>query len=302
LTPVFDFGRIAGAKIMESIPKVSFLSEYLKPSSVVFDLKSHDKVEALDELCDVLAKQKLIANKKVILTRLIDRERLETTAIGDHVALPHARVDTDGEVAVAVGRSEKGIDFDSVDGRKVHLIVLVVWNPSIPGLFNHLFAGLAKFLRRPDFRQRTFQAKDKAELYKVMTEIELMLPPLDVTVSRASLLKRLQEIELKRKKATKEQKKALEKESAHLREELDQALLARFDRLMDRYGFAVAEVVDGACQSCNINVATGMSAAIEGSNDIYICENCGKYLVAARPVKAAKAGKAVKSAKKKKKK
>jgi mannitol/fructose-specific phosphotransferase system IIA component (Ntr-type) len=273
---------------MDSGPRFSFLSDYLKLSSVVFDLKAQDKVQALDELCDVLAKQKFIANKKLILTRLIDRERLETTAIGDHVALPHARVDTGGEVAVAVGRSEKGIEFDSVDNKKVHLVILVVWNPSIPGLFNHLFAGLAKFLRRSDFRHRAFQAKDKADLYKVLSEIELMLPPLEVTVSRASLLKRLQEIEIKRKKATKEQKKVLEKESSHLREELDQALLTRFDRLMERYGFAVAEVADGACQGCNINVATGMSSAIEGSNDIYICENCGKYLVAAHAVKVVK--------------
>ena len=273
---------------MDSVSKVLFLSEYLKPASVVFDLKAKDKVQALDELCDVLAKQKHIANKKLILTRLIDRERLETTGIGDHVALPHARVDTGGEVAVAVGRSEKGIDFESADNKKVHLIILVVWNPSIPGLFNHLFAGLAKFLRRPDFRHRAFQAKDKADLYKVLSEIELMLPLLDMTVSRASLIKRLQEIEMKRKKATREQKKALEKESAHLREELDQALLARFDRLMQRYGFAVADVAEGACQGCNINVATGMSAAIEGSNDIYICENCGKFLVAARAAKPVK--------------
>jgi mannitol/fructose-specific phosphotransferase system IIA component (Ntr-type) len=273
---------------MDSVSKVLFLSEYLKPASVVFDLKAKDKVQALDELCDVLAKQKHIANKKLILTRLIDRERLETTGIGDHVALPHARVDTGGEVAVAVGRSEKGIDFESADNKKVHLIILVVWNPSIPGLFNHLFAGLAKFLRRPDFRHRAFQAKDKADLYKVLSEIELMLPLLDMTVSRASLIKRLQEIEMKRNKATREQKKALEKESAHLREELDQALLARFDRLMQRYGFAVADVAEGACQGCNINVATGMSAAIEGSNDIYICENCGKFLVAARAAKPVK--------------
>ena len=40
----------------------------------------------------------------------------------------------------------------------------------------------------------------------------------------------------------------------------------------------MAEVVDGVCQSCNINISTQMFSAIEGSNDIYVCENCGKYL------------------------
>jgi predicted nucleic acid-binding Zn-ribbon protein len=65
-----------------------------------------------------------------------------------------------------------------------------------------------------------------------------------------------------------------------IREELDQTLVDRFDRLMERYGFAVAEVEDGACQSCNFYLATGTSSAIEGSNDIYVCESCGKFLVA----------------------
>jgi len=54
---------------------------------------------------------------------------------------------------------------------------------------------------------------------------------------------------------------------------------------MDRYGYAVAEVVDGACRSCNMSVSTQMASAIEESNDIYVCENCGKYLVAARKEK-----------------
>jgi ferredoxin len=62
---------------MDSVSRVSFLSEYLKPTSIVFDLKAKDKVQALDELCEVLAKQKFIAIKKLILTRLIDRERCD---------------------------------------------------------------------------------------------------------------------------------------------------------------------------------------------------------------------------------
>lgn len=78
------------------------------------------------------------------------------------MALPHARVDTGGDIAVAVGRSEKGIDFNSVDKKKVKLIILVIWNPTLPGLFNHLFAGLARFLRKPEFRERIFAAKEKS--------------------------------------------------------------------------------------------------------------------------------------------
>ena len=265
--------------------KSSYFSDYLKPSQIVFDLKAADKVAGIEELLDILAKQKLIKNKKLLLTRVIDRERLESTGIGHSVAVPHARVDTGGDMTVAVGRSKKGIDFESIDHKKVHLIILVIWNPSIPGLFNHLFAGLAKFLRRPDFRRRIFEAKNKTELYKILSEIQLELPREDKIISRASLLKKLQDIEIKKKKASKEQRKTLQKQADFIREELDESLLTRFDRLMERYGFAVAEMDGNVCQGCNINIATRMSSAIEGSNDIFICENCGKFLIASRKKK-----------------
>ena len=266
--------------------KNRFFSDFLKPNQIVFDLQAKEKVQAIEELLDILLKQKLIKNKKLILTRLIDRENLESTAIEHHVALPHARVDTGGDMAVAIGRSEKGIEFDSVDKRKVYLIILIIWNPSLPGLFNHLFAGLARFLTKPDFRRRLFEAKNKTDLYDVLSEIELALPLYEEKIiSRASLLYKLQEIELRKKKASKVQAKALQKQADFIREELDEAVLTRFDRMMERYGFAVAEIEGGVCQGCNMKVATQMSSAIEGSNDIYICENCGKFLVSSHKKK-----------------
>jgi predicted nucleic acid-binding Zn-ribbon protein len=139
---------------------------------------------------------------------------------------------------------------------------------------------LAKFLIQPAFRDRLFEAKSASQLYEVMSEIVLTLPQQqDKIIHRASLLWKLQEIEIQKKKAKKAEFKELEKQSELIRAELDIALLDRFDRLMERYGFAVAEVVDYVCRGCNINVATSMGSAIEGSNDIYVCENCGKFLV-----------------------
>jgi mannitol/fructose-specific phosphotransferase system IIA component (Ntr-type) len=270
---------------MNELLGITHFSDYVKPTQIIADLKAKDKVHAVEELLDILSRQKLIRNKKLLLTRLIDRENLDSTALGDGIAVPHARVETGGDIAIAVGRSEEGIDFEAIDKKKVHLIILIVWSPEMPGLFNHLFAGLAQFLRRPEFRERLFTARDKTALYNILGEIELRLPQEDKIVSRASLLKKLQEIEWKKEKAPKTQLKTLQAQAVLIREELDQALLSRFDRLMERYGFAVAEIDDGVCQGCNINVSTQMSSAIEGSNDIYVCENCGKYLIAAKKKK-----------------
>lgn len=265
------------------------LGEILKPSQIIFDLKSKDKLEAIEELLDSLIKEKLISNRELTLTRIIDRENLESTALGHGIAVPHARVDTEQQIAVAVGRSAEGIDFEAPDQKPVHLIILVIWNPSIPGLFNHLFAGLARFLIKPENRDRLINARNKQELYNVLSEIQFSFPREDKIINQASLLKKLQDIELKKRRAPKEMQKELQKQSELIREELDASLLARFDLLMERYGYAVAEVIDGVCQSCNLNISTQMASAIEGSNDIYVCENCGKYLVSpSKKVKPAK--------------
>jgi len=266
--------------------KKSHFSDFLNPSRIVFDLQAKNKIDALDELLEVLAQQKLISNKKLVLTRLIDRERLESTAIGHGVALPHARLDSGHDIQVVIGRSQEGIDFEAIDNQKVHLIILVVWNPSIPGLFNHLFAGLAKFLRKEKFRQSLFEAQNKEELYQILSEITLLFPQHEEKIiNRASLLWKLQEITIALRKTNKEKKKDLQEQANMIRMELDEALVDRFDRLMARYGYAVAEVIDGVCQSCNINLATSMSSALDGRNDIFVCENCGKFLVSKIPEK-----------------
>ena len=261
----------------------TYFSDFLKASHVVFGLKASDKIQALEELLENLVKLKKISNEKPILTRIIDRERLETTAIGDGVALPHARVETGDDIVVAVGRSHEGIDFDAVDGKPVQIIILIIWNPALPGLFNHLFAGLAQSLRRPDFRDRLCQAANKTELFNILSEIQLSMPQTeDQIISRARMLWRLQELEQELKKARGAKKKELQKDSDFIRQELDDALLDRFERLMERYGFAVAEVEDGACKGCFINLATGMRSSIECSNDIFVCENCGKFIISSQ--------------------
>ncbi|MCX8159457.1 MAG: PTS sugar transporter subunit IIA [Candidatus Saccharicenans sp.] len=262
--------------------------EFLKPSQIIFDLKSKDKLEAIEELLDSLVRLKLISNKNLTLTRIVDRENLESTALGHGIAVPHARVDTESQIAVAVGRSAEGLDFDAPDGQPVKLIILVIWNPTIPGLFNHLFAGLASFLIKPENRFRLFNSRDKEELHSVLSEIRFSFPREDKIINRASLLKKLQDIEIKIRRAPKDKLEELQKHRNLIREELDQSLLARFDLLMDRYGYAVAEVADGICHSCNMSVSTQMASAIEESNDIYVCENCGKYLVAARKEKVSR--------------
>jgi mannitol/fructose-specific phosphotransferase system IIA component (Ntr-type) len=61
----------------------------------------------------------------VLTAALKDRERIMSTGIGFGIAIPHAKIEEVKSIAFAIGVSAKGIDFDSMDGKPVHLIILV---------------------------------------------------------------------------------------------------------------------------------------------------------------------------------
>jgi mannitol/fructose-specific phosphotransferase system IIA component (Ntr-type) len=86
------------------------------------------------------------------LAAVKQRESSMSTGIGYGIALPHAVTDLVPNLTVVIGRSRKGLPFDALDAKPVHLVVLFL----VPqGQFqNHLtlLADIAKLLHRPDFR------------------------------------------------------------------------------------------------------------------------------------------------------
>ena len=66
--------------------KSSHFADYLQNCQVIYDLKAKTKVEAFEELLDLLKENKLIKNRKPVLTRVIAREELVSTGIGHGIA------------------------------------------------------------------------------------------------------------------------------------------------------------------------------------------------------------------------
>ncbi len=62
---------------------------------------------------------------KAFINALKEREEIMTTGIGFGIAVPHAKLESVHKLAFAIGISKKGIDFNSIDGQPVHLVVLV---------------------------------------------------------------------------------------------------------------------------------------------------------------------------------
>ncbi len=130
------------------------LSLFCGTNLIELELCSETKKDILKELADLLNNSEKIKNKEAMLTALLAREKTASTGMGFGIALPHARVKGVQGMVIAFGRSEKGIDFDSLDGKPVHLFfAIVVPETSINTHINAL-EELSKILA--DKRNRDF--------------------------------------------------------------------------------------------------------------------------------------------------
>src|SRR4030042_2136420 len=100
--------------------------DYLKEEWIISDLRATDKPSVLKELSLVLAEPCQVASPEELLQVLLDREKLESTGIGDGIAIPHGRLKKLKKFHVFLGRSIKGVDFDSIDHKPSHLFFVVM--------------------------------------------------------------------------------------------------------------------------------------------------------------------------------
>src|SRR2546425_9595194 len=102
------------------------ITDILQESSVVAALAGRSKGEVIAELAGVLARDHGEIDRQRLIQALEDRERLNSTALGDGVAIPHGKLPGLKRVLAAFGRSLAGVDFQSLDGKPTHLFFLLV--------------------------------------------------------------------------------------------------------------------------------------------------------------------------------
>jgi len=128
------------------------ISRVLKEDRMVLDMKASTVEEVIDELIDPIRREGVLLNVQELRERLLDRERLLSTGVGDGIAVPHPRdpIPTLREPAVIVfGRSKEGVDYGAFDGKPVQLFFLCCCQNI--ELHLHMMGQLARLLRESGF-------------------------------------------------------------------------------------------------------------------------------------------------------
>ena len=131
------------------------LANLLSEQQIVPDMVSSERWDALAELVDCMVKAGKIepGDRDVVLEAIRQREQTMSTGIGFGIAIPHASSGKVNEVVAAFGRSNKGIQFDSLDGQPVFFIVLFVVPKDQFQTHLRTLAAIAKFLNDKAVRE-----------------------------------------------------------------------------------------------------------------------------------------------------
>jgi PTS system nitrogen regulatory IIA component len=135
------------------------IMDILVRDAVILDVESDAKEPLLEEMARALAKSVPSLDTGRLLGVLVEREALQSTGIGEGVAIPHGKMPGLGELVASFARSRRGLDFDSIDGQPTQLFFLLVVPEHSGGAHLKALARISRFFRDPSFRQKLIEAE-----------------------------------------------------------------------------------------------------------------------------------------------
>lgn len=146
------------------------IMDFLSKKAVTSSLKADDKEGVIRELVDILAKAEDIKNKEDLIKALMTRESLGSTGIGQGIGIPHAKTANVKNLVAAFGLSQKGVNFDSLDGEPVYIFFLLIAPEESAGPHLKALARISRMLKDKYFRELLKKAKDEKEILHIIQD------------------------------------------------------------------------------------------------------------------------------------
>lgn len=147
------------------------LSKLLTTNSVVLDLKGTTKLEILEEMISILKTQEKIEDEGLFLKDVLEREEIGTTGIGNHISIPHGKSDTVNKTGIIIGRTDNDIEWESLDGEPVNLIILfAVRNDDRETVHVKLLSKVARVLGNDDLTEEILSARTQEKIVNIFIE------------------------------------------------------------------------------------------------------------------------------------
>lgn len=149
------------------------LHNLLTQDMIIPELESENVEGILREMVRFLKKKHKVFKEKELYDKLVQREKLGSTAIGEGIAIPHCKIKRVKDPVVMLAISKKGVDFCSLDGKPSHIFFMVVSSPDNPSMNLQILAAIAHLVRKSSsLAKKILKAKNISAVMDVIREEE----------------------------------------------------------------------------------------------------------------------------------
>ena len=145
------------------------LADVLSKKAIVFSLEGHNKKQVIRELLQALYRTGKITDVNQALNDVMARESHLSTGMENGLAVPHAKSDAVKELCVAFGLHHEGLEYESLDGKPVHFIFLVLSPRDTSGPHIQALARISYTLKEKRIRDELAKAKTTDEIHSILT-------------------------------------------------------------------------------------------------------------------------------------
>jgi mannitol/fructose-specific phosphotransferase system IIA component (Ntr-type) len=146
------------------------LLDFLDEQHIAVGLTGNDKEQIIRSLASQLySVSPLSLPEEELIERVLRRENMETSCLGEGLMIPHAVIDTDDKLTAILGLSSDGLEFDAPDGRPVHAVLLLATPEAERARHLEVLAAFASAITKDlNLREQLYHARSPAHAYRIL--------------------------------------------------------------------------------------------------------------------------------------
>ena len=160
------------------------LEDFVKEETVIAEFSGTDKESVIHQMCETLAASTAVSDKEAFIKGILGREEVESTAIGNGIAIPHTRGACCTHLAISVGCSKEGIEFNALDGKPVHIVFMIAAPQEAKKEYLQVIAKIARFLKHEGNRTLLIEADSKEKILSIIGDFDASCPGVETVKTK----------------------------------------------------------------------------------------------------------------------
>lgn len=148
------------------------ISELLTPELITTELPVADKNLVIDAMLKLIENDPRVTDFQKVRQSVFDREKVMSTGVGKNFAIPHGKTDSITDLIIAFGKSDEPINYSSLDGQPVYLVLLMVGKENNVSFNIKILSRVSRMMSNDQFREKLRLATSTDEIRSVFAEEE----------------------------------------------------------------------------------------------------------------------------------